>query len=453
MMGQLPAQQNALFYEFCLEKHIPEDHLLRQIDQFLYFDEIRKHLRAYYSHTGRPSIDPELMIRMLLIGYCYGIRSERRLCEEIRFNLAYRWFCKLGLEDEIPDHSTFTKNRTGRFRESDLLRKLFDSVVSQCNEVGLIKGEGFATDASYIQADASWEHTVSSNSELLQKHTNSAAVQEYLDALDNDPPLAPEQKRISLTDPLSRWMTGRHRGPARFYYCTNYLMDTENNIIVDVEATPANRILEVESTRTMIDRVEQKHSVRPKRLLADMAYGVGPMLDWLVREKNIEPHIPVWDKTSNPKGQFTVKDFKWNPENKTYDCPTGHKLQAGLRFAHKRPPRVTKENTVIYRSKKTDCDQCHLKEKCCPNTDTRKIARSIFEESRAVARNITESEIYRDTFKQRKKVEVLFAHLKRDGHLRRLRLRGLKNANDEFVLAATVQNLKKLAQRCSKPPN
>lgn len=453
MMGQLPVQQNELFYDFCLEKHIPPDHLLRKIDQFIDFEPLRFHLKSFYSHTGRPSIDPELMIRMLIIGYSYGIRSERRLCEEVKFNLAYRWFCKLGLEDEIPDHSTFTKNRTGRFRESDLLRKLFDSVVSQCNEAGLIKAEGFATDASYIQADASWEHTVSSNSELLQKHTNSVAVQEYLDALDNDPRLAPEQKRISLTDPLSRWMTGRHRGPARFYYCTNYLMDTENNIIVDVEATPTNKILETESTKKMIDRVEKRHSIKPKRLLADMAYGSGPMLDWLVRDKNIEPHIPVWDKTANNQGVFTVAEFHWNPEEKAYDCPAGHKLQAGLRYAHKKEPTITKENTVIYRSKKTACDGCDLKTRCCPNTGNRKIARSIFEESREVARKITASEIYDKTFKQRKKVEVLFAHLKRDINLRRLRLRGLKGANDEFVLAATVQNLKKLAQRCSKPPD
>ncbi len=139
MMGQLPGQQNALFYEFCLEKHIPPDHLLRQIDQFLNFDVIRKHLQDFYSHTGRPSIDPELMIRMLLIGYCYGIRSERRLCEEIRFNLAYRWFCRLGLEDAVPDHSTFSKNRHGRFREADLLRFVFDRVVQRCNDEGLIK--------------------------------------------------------------------------------------------------------------------------------------------------------------------------------------------------------------------------------------------------------------------------------------------------------------------------
>ncbi len=202
MMGQLPAQQNTLFYEFCLEKHIPEDHLLRQIDQFLNFDEIRKHLQVYYSNTGRPSIDPELMIRMLLIGYCYGIRSERRLCEEIRFNLAYRWFCRLGLEDIVPDHSSFSKNRHGRYREADLLRLVFDTVVLRCNTEGLIKGEGFATDASYVKADASRQRIVDGPVDWQPLPTQSRAVREYLDALDNDPAATRPKKKVSVTDPM-----------------------------------------------------------------------------------------------------------------------------------------------------------------------------------------------------------------------------------------------------------
>ena len=155
MMGQLPAAQNALFYDFCLEKHIPEDHLLRQIDQFLDFDQIRQHLQPFYSSTGRPSIDPELMIRMLLVGYCYGIRSERRLCEEVNFNLAYRWFCRLGLESDVPDHSSFSKNHHGRFRDAEMFRYVFEQVLKHCIDADLVKGEGFAVDASIVKADAS----------------------------------------------------------------------------------------------------------------------------------------------------------------------------------------------------------------------------------------------------------------------------------------------------------
>src|SRR5829696_1541275 len=141
MMGRSGGAPDQLFYSFNLEDHVPPDHLLRGIDRFLDLGELRKHLSTFYSHTGRPSIDPDLMIRMLIVGYCFGIRSERRLCQEIHLNLAYRWFCRLGLEDKVPDHSTFSKNRHGRFRESDTFRRLFETVLTRCMSEGLVGGE------------------------------------------------------------------------------------------------------------------------------------------------------------------------------------------------------------------------------------------------------------------------------------------------------------------------
>ena len=175
MMRQLPPAQNSLFYDFSLEQHIPEDHLLRQIDRFLDFDRIREYLQPFYSRTGRPSIDPELMLRMLLLGYCYGIRSERRLCEEVHFNLAYRWFCRLGLEQTVPDHSTFSKNRHGRYRDSDLFRFVFETIVQRCMEEGLVKGEGFAVDGSLVQADVSRQRA-SSKGQLIDWGASRAAI-------------------------------------------------------------------------------------------------------------------------------------------------------------------------------------------------------------------------------------------------------------------------------------
>ena len=154
MMGERRVMQEALFYGFSLERHVPDGHLLRKIDRFVDLSEVRAHLGPYYSDVGRPSIDPELMMRMLIVGYCLGIRSERRLCEEVHLNLAYRWFCRLGLDADVPDHSTFSKNRHGRFRESDLLRKLFETVVARCMKEGIVGGEAFAVDASMIVADA-----------------------------------------------------------------------------------------------------------------------------------------------------------------------------------------------------------------------------------------------------------------------------------------------------------
>ena len=452
MMGQLPSQQNELFYDFCLEKHIPEDHVLRHINQFLDFDLLKEHLKPYYSHTGRPSIDPELMIRMLLIGYCYGIRSERRICEEVNFNLAYRWFCKLGLEDDVPDHSSFSKNRHGRFRESDIFRLFFDSVVHSCHQEGLIKGEGFASDASYILADAAWENSVFTEAEFEKRRSNSRAVKEYLNALDDEVPIQKTiPKRISLTDPIARWK--KKGGPTRFHYSTNYLIDIENNIIVDVEATPSNNHLEVNSTKLMIQRVEEKYAIKPKRLMADTAYGTGPMLDWIVREKQIEPYIPVWDKEDQNPNTFSYREFIWNKDENTYTCPAGKKLRTGRRNFKKSRKGITKANTIIYRALKSDCDVCEMKLRCTPSDNPRKIARSVFEESREFTRKVLKSKEYEQSFKDRRKVEVLFGHLKRNMNFDRLRLRGLSGANDEFILAATAQNLKKLANMRYKPPN
>jgi transposase len=451
MMGHLPAQQNTLFYEFCLEKHIPEDHLLRQIDQFLDFDPVRVHLDPFYSHTGRPSIDPELMIRMLLIGYCYGIRSERRLCDEIRYNLAYRWFCRLGLEDEVPDHSTFSKNRHGRFREADLLRLVFDTVVQRCNDEGLIKGEGFATDASYIKADASRQRMVDGPVDWQPDPTQSRAVREYLDALESDPSARRPQKKVSTTDPMAQW--AGDKGPGQFYYSNNYLIDIEHNVIVDVESTPSHRIAEVTSTRTMVDRVEENLDIKPDRLIADTAYGSAAMLDWIVEQKHIEPHIPVLEKSEVKPGIFSQSDFIWDGEADCYHCPGGNRLRSRRRNFKKPRSPVTKANTIIYRSSQHDCRTCKLKHRCCPNSTFRKIARSIYESSRDVARDICETQEYQQSRKDRKKVEVLFAHLKRIMNFDRLRLRGITGAHDEFLLAAAVQNLKKLAQQRYKPPD
>ena len=226
MMGQQPPDQNALFYDFCLDEHVPPNHLLRQIDQVLDLGALREHLSDYYSHTGRPSVDPELMVRMLIIGYCYGIRSERRLCEEVHLNLAYRWFCRLGLENEVPDHSTFSKNRHGRFRDSDAFRFMFEDVVRRCMVEGLVGGEGFATDASIIKADASRQHSVPGDeaNNAFDPACASLPVREYLAALDQENASAAPPKNVSLTDPQARW-TAAPGGPAFYGYSTNYLVD------------------------------------------------------------------------------------------------------------------------------------------------------------------------------------------------------------------------------------
>jgi transposase len=179
MMGERRVRQDALFYEFSLERHVPERHLLRSIDRFVELDRLRQELAPFYSQKGRPSIDPELLIRILIVGYCFGIRSERRLCEEVHLNLAYRWFSGLGLDGDVPDHSTFSKNRLGRFRDSDLLRRLFETDLQRCIDEGLVGGEVFAVDASLIQADASDRNRVEGAAGLPPDAAGRAVV-EYL---------------------------------------------------------------------------------------------------------------------------------------------------------------------------------------------------------------------------------------------------------------------------------
>src|SRR5438132_2780598 len=240
MMGDRHVEQGALFYEFSLEAHVPAGHLLRSIDRFVELDGLRRELAPFYSAIGRPSVDPELLIRMLIVGYCFGIRSERRLCEEVHLNLAYRWFCGLGLSGEVPDHSTFSKNRHGRFRDSDLLRRLFETVLQRCIDEGLVGGEGFAVDASLIHADAGDRNRVE-GSAGLPPEAAGRAVEEYLAVLAAAAFGAASEvtpKFIAPSDPATRW-TAAHRGPAFFACSANYLIDVHHAIIVDVEAMTA----------------------------------------------------------------------------------------------------------------------------------------------------------------------------------------------------------------------
>ncbi|WP_374660985.1 transposase [Phenylobacterium sp.] len=389
MMGDRRVDQAALFYEFSLERHVPSDHLLRAIDRFVDLDGVRAHLAPFYSSIGRPSIDPELLIRMLLVGYCFGIRSERRLCEEVHLNL---------------------------------------------------------------KADANRQRCVP-GTQGLPPEAASRAIDEYLAALDDAAfgaatPVTP--KFISPADPASRW-TGANKGLAFFAYCTNYLIDLDHAVIVDVEASTAVRPAELTAARTMIERVREQHELSPQRLSADSAYGSAEMLDWLVNDQDIEPHIPVIDKSERVDGTFSRRDFTYDAEADLYRCPGGKELKQHRRAFRIDHPDVPPDDTYRYRASKADCDACSLRSRCCPNAPARKVTRSIYEAARDRAREIATTDAYIVSRRERKKVEMLFAHLKRILKLDRLRLRGPCGARDEFLLAATAQNLRKLAKLIPPP--
>jgi transposase len=449
MMGRLNRDQGQLFYEFRLDEVVPDDHLVREIAAVLDLSWVHAELAPYYSLLGRPSIDPVLMIRMLIVGYVFAIRSERQICREVLVNLAYRWFCGLGLEDKIPDHSAFSRARNERFRQGAVFRRVFERVVAGCIAAGLVGGEGFAVDASLIEADANRQRSVPGSewSKVCDPETVSRAVKDYLATLDDAAFGAATDivpKFVSPADPAAQW-TGAMRGPAFFAYADNYLIDVKCGVIVDVEASRAIRQAEVGAAKTMIERTEECFGLKPERLAADAAYGSASMLNWLVEEKGIEPHIPVIDKSTREDGTFSRGDFRYDADRDVYVCPAGKTLTTTGTL-------VNDGATLLYIASKRDCDACSLKARCCPRTPFRRIPRSMHERARDLARSLVGTESFERSRRDRKRVEMLFAHLKRILRLGRLRLRGPHGAQTEFLLAATAQNLRRLAKLVARPP-
>jgi len=449
MMGRRLGNQASLFYQFRLDDRVPKDHLLRRIDGFVTtaLADIHGRLRPSYSEIGRPSIDPELLIRMLIIGYCFGLRSERRLTQEVELHLAYRWFCRLDLDDTVPHHSTFSENRLHRFRDSDVLRYIFERVVAACMTAGLVGGEGFAVDASVMEANASRYHGQAPDEiNWAEPERQTRAVKEYLARLEADVQPNPDRKPpkvISPSDPCSAW-TAKANKRVQFGYGLNYLIDLENAVIVDVEPTPARTYDEVESTKAMLARTEQCFHLKPKRLAADTAYGTGRFLGWLVG-CGIAPHIPVRDASERDDGTFSRSDFRWDSRRGVYICPNNKVMHT---------TGTVYDGTLLrYRASKFDCDVCSLKMKCCPKTPARHVPRDLQEDARDVARRLMGTKHFLKSRDERKRVEMRFAHLKIHHGFERMRLRGLSGARDEFHLAAIVQNLKTLALRAVKPPN
>lgn len=330
---------------------------------------------------------------------------------------------------------------------------MFESVLQRCITEGLIGGEGFAIDASVVKADAARASGFSGSSleeVALGPAEATRAVREYLEGLEADGRAQAQRKSISATDPAAEW-TCAPGGPAYFAYSTNYLVDVQEGLIVDVEGTSAYRIDEVNATRTMLERVEERFGIKPAHLIGDTAYGSASTLG-LVDEKHVDPHIPVWTGADQREGTIPNSDFKWNEKADEYRCPHGHALRRERRTFKVPRTHITKANTIIYRASQTDCAGCPMKSLCCPNTPMRKIARSVHEAAREYAPRLATTAGYRNSRRNRKKVEMLFAHLKRVLKLDRLRLRGPSGAHDEFLLAAIAQNLRRMAMRFCAPP-
>ena len=437
MMGHHDRSE-ALFYYFRLEDQVPENHLLRLIDKYVSFEFVRERLKESYSETGRPSIDPELLLRILLIGYLYGITSERRLVEELRMHLAWRWFTGLGFDQEIPHHSTFSKNRHGRFQQSKLFEQLFEQIVSQCVEVGLVQGKHLSVDGSFVEANAAKESRIP-REQLVEAAQVHHSVRQYLTELEHQNPveeLVHEQEQISTTDPDSTYAT-KGGTPARLGYYDNYLVDNHSCVIVGVQATAARLSQETAAAQDMIARFCQWQGQKPASLAADATYGNGEFLQWLL-DRGITPYMRTRDSARRKKSPFYgAERFTYQPESNSYRCPAGEQLNyVGLNVRNR---------AHAYIGSVKRCGACSLKAHCTSGR-YRYLAIHMHEPARQQARELVNTAAFASAQRARKKVEALFAELKHRMGVPRLRLRRLKFVREQFFLAAAAQNIRRLVR-------
>jgi len=443
MMGEQPRRE-PWFYYFRLEDQISEDHLLKLIDRFVDFRFVRERLKDAYRPMGRPSIDPEILLRMLRVGYLYGITSERRLVEEVRMHLAYRWFTRIGLEPEVPDHSTFSKNRHGRFRESGIFLEIFEEIVRRCLEAGLVEGQRLTVDGTAVTANASSRSKVQ-RKQLAEVAQVSRTVREYLAEVTQENPVADTADRppaprsmaaqmVSKTDPDACW--GGKRGPAVPSYYDHYLTDNAHCIILGVEATPACFRQEMLAARRLLQQVKERFGISPESLGADKGYGSGEFRAWLL-ERKIQPYIPVIDRRHQTHRHSTRDQFQYDSTEDAFRCPQGQLLRYhGL---------AVENQTYVYRTTELQCRGCPVKKRCT-RAPVRKIVLNRHEPARQVARDLAQTPAYTQSRRERNKIEALFSELKLRVGLRRVRLRRLWNVAEQFYLAATAQNLKRLVR-------
>src|SRR5246127_5329538 len=346
MMGQ-HARSEALFYYFRLEDQVPENHLLRLIDKHVSFEFVRERLRESYSDTGRPSIDPELLLRILLIGYLYGITSERKLVEELRMHLAWRWFTGLSFDQEIPHHSTFSKNRHGRFQESTLFEQLFERIVRQCLEVGLVQGKQLSVDGSFVEANAAKESRIP-REQLAEAAEVHYAVHQYLQELEQQNPVEEpvhKQDQVSTTDPDATYAT-KGGTPARLGYYDNYLVDNHSCVIVGVQATAARMSQETVAAQNMLTRFAHWRGRAPESVAADTTYGNGEFLQWLA-ERSITPYMRTRDSIHRKTSPFYGPErFSYKAESNSYRCPAGSNLITGAATCATAPMPISERANV-----------------------------------------------------------------------------------------------------------
>jgi transposase len=443
-----------MFYYVRIEEMVPADHLLRLVDKHVSLKFIHEKVKHLYSYTGRPSIDPEILLRMLLIGYLYGITSERRLCEEVKMHIGYRWFVGLNLEDKVPDHSTFSKNRHERFSEGSLFQEIFDEIVKQCIAKGLLTGKHLTVDSTYVKANASLKSlepiVVDMNS---REYIETIQRENSIEGKHDDKPWEPREdfphkgQKIgnkthrSRTDPDARLGRKANKATTHLYHAATYVMDNKSRIIVGAEVGEPDKHTDCEKALQQLKRIKWVHRLKPESLGADKGYSAGEFIHSLLNEK-IAPHIPIMDfRRHNGIGIYTINDFSYDASKDVFTCPEGRELKYwGL---HK------KSRQHVYRARKKDCSGCSSKDNCTRDK-ARSLSYHIHEESIQKARDLNKTAHYRVSQRMRKKIEELFGEGKEFMGLRQAKFRGRPFVREQVLMTAAAQNIKRMVKMLSR---
>ncbi len=449
MLGE-HSRSEPMFYYVRMEELVPENHLLRLVDKHIDLSFIRGKVKHLYSHTGRPSVDPETLLRMLIIGYLYGITSERRLCEEVKMHVGYRWFVGLTLEDKVPDHSTFSKNRHERFHESDLFQQIFDEIVDRCISYGFVTGNHLTVDSTYIKANASIKSLEPIVVELkpkeyIQKLEQENPVEDKPWEPNQDSPLRGQKlgnsTHRSTTDPDAQLARKSIQGATNLSHAAAYMMDNKHRIIVGADAGSPDKKTDCDAAVRQIQRLKWRYRLKPKTLGGDKAYAAGDFINALLRE-NILPHIPIVEHLRhNAIGIYPRERFQYDNEQDVFLCPEGKTLKYwGI---HK------KSRQHVYRARKIDCQVCQKKPECTKD-QARSVSYHIYEDSINKAKALNKTREYRISQRMRKQIEELFGEAKEFMGLRRARYRGLRFVREQVLMTATAQNIKRMVRLLSR---
>ena len=449
MLGE-HSRSEPMFYYVRMEELVPENHLLRLVDNHIDLSFIRDKVKHLYSHTGRPSIDPEVLLRMLLIGYLYGITSERRLCEEVKMHIGYRWFVGLSLEDKIPDHSTFSKNRHERFHDGDLFQQIFDEIVQRCIGHGFITGNHLTVDSTYIKANASVKSMEPivvdiDSKEYIRKLEQENPIEDKPWEPGQDLPSKGEKlsnaTHRSTTDPDAKLARKSIQGATNLSHAATYMMDNKHRIIIGADAGSPDKKTDCDAAVRQLHRIKWRYRLKPKTLGADKGYASGDFINTLLKE-NVLPHIPIAEHLRhNAIGIYPRARFQYDQERNIFTCPEEKVLKYwGI---HK------KSRQHVYRARKTDCQICRKKPECTKD-QARSVSYHIYEASINKAKALNKTWEYRISQRMRKRIEELFGEAKEFMGLRSARFRGLRFVREQVLMTATAQNIKRMVKLLSR---